>query len=304
MAAPARTLRLALLLQGLSFYLPFSVIVCALTLSQRACALKPILALFALLLSLPAAAAQLTIELDHTHKTWETSELLKHPDAQTVQIVDDVSYKRNMTYRAVPLAVLLPGLKSANHLQAVALDGFAAELAAAPLLEKNGARAWLAVEDPAHPWPPLAQGKPSAGPFYLVWTNPQAGRISPEQWPFQVSRFKQLQTVGERFPALLPDPKLAANDPINQGFALFQKNCLACHRLNGGGDAQMGPDLNVPYNPTEYFSGDFLRRYIRDPQSLRHWPQAKMPAFTASVLPDNELDLLVGYLRHMAGRKL
>ncbi len=304
MAAPARTLRLALLLQGLPFYLPFSVIVCALTLSQRACALKPILALFALLLSLPAAAAQLTIELDHTHKTWETAELLKHPDAQTVQIVDDVSYKRNMTYRAVPLAVLLPGLKSANHLQAVALDGFAAELAAAPLLEKNGARAWLAVEDPAHPWPPLGQGKPSAGPFYLVWTNPQAGRISPEQWPFQVSRFKQLQTVSERFPALLPDPKLAANDPINQGFALFQKNCLACHRLNGGGDAQMGPDLNVPYNPTEYFSGDFLKRYIRDPQSLRHWPQAKMPAFTASVLPDNELDLLVGYLRHMAGRKL
>ncbi|WP_054920508.1 MULTISPECIES: c-type cytochrome [Pseudomonas] len=266
--------------------------------------MKPILALFALLLSLPAAAAQLTIELDHTHKTWETAELLKHPDAQTVQIVDDVSYKRNMTYRAVPLAVLLPGLKSANHLQAVALDGFAAELAAAPLLEKNGARAWLAVEDPAHPWPPLGQGKPSAGPFYLVWTNPQAGRISPEQWPFQVSRFKQLQTVSERFPALLPDPKLAANDPINQGFALFQKNCLACHRLNGGGDAQMGPDLNVPYNPTEYFSGDFLKRYIRDPQSLRHWPQAKMPAFTASVLPDNELDLLVGYLRHMAGRKL
>lgn len=297
-------MRLALLLQGLPFYLPFSVIVCALTLSQRACALKPILALFALLLSLPAAAAQLTIELDHTHKTWETAELLKHPDAQTVQIVDDVSYKRNMTYRAVPLAVLLPGLKSANHLQAVALDGFAAELAAAPLLEKNGARAWLAVEDPAHPWPPLGQGKPSAGPFYLVWTNPQAGRISPEQWPFQVSRFKQLQTVSERFPALLPDPKLAANDPINQGFALFQKNCLACHRLNGGGDAQMGPDLNVPYNPTEYFSGDFLKRYIRDPQSLRHWPQAKMPAFTASVLPDNELDLLVGYLRHMAGRKL
>ena len=119
-------------MQGLSFYLPFSVIVCALTLSQRACALKPILALFALLLSLPAAAAQLTIELDHSQKTWQTAELLKHPDAQTVQIVDDVSYKRTMTYRAVPLAVLLPGLKSANHLQAVALDGFAAELAAAP----------------------------------------------------------------------------------------------------------------------------------------------------------------------------
>ena len=304
MAAPAGILRLAVPLRALSFYLCVSGILCAIAIYRRACALKLILAFFTALLSLPAAAAQLTIELDHTSKTWQTAQLLKHPEAQDVQVVDDVSYKRNMTYRAVPLAVLLPGLKPANHLQAVALDGFAAELTAAPLLEKTGARAWLAVEDPAHPWPALAQGKPSAGPFYLVWTNPQAGHISPEQWPFQISTIKQLQTVAERFPALLPDPKLAADDPVNQGFALFQKNCLACHRLNGAGDAQMGPDLNIPYNPTEYFGGDFLKRYIRDPQSLRQWPQAKMPAFATSVLPDHELDLLVGYLQHMAGRKL
>ena len=271
--------------------------------SHRASLLKSIFALFALLISLPAAAAQLTIELDHASKIWQTADLLKHPDVQTVQIVDDVSYKRTMTYRAVPLAALLPGLKPENHLQAIALDGFAAELTAAPLLQKSGARAWLAVEDPAHPWPALADGKPSAGPFYLVWTAPQAGHISPEQWPFQISGIKQLKTVAERFPALLPDPTLAANDPINQGFALFQKNCLACHRLNGAGDAQVGPDLNIPYNPTEYFGGDVLKRYIRDPQSLRRWPQAKMPAFAASVLPDSELALLVAYLKHMAGRK-
>lgn len=290
-------------LQGLSFCAPISGIVSAIATLHRACLLKSIFALFALLIALPASAAQLTIELDHTHKTWQTADLLKHPQAQTVQIVDDVSYKRTMSYRAVPLAALLPGLKPESHLQAVALDGFAAELTAAPLLETHGSRAWLAVEDPAQPWPALAEGKPSAGPFYLVWTDPQAGHISPEQWPFQISGIKQLKTVVERFPALLPDPKLAANDPINQGFALFQKNCLACHRLNGAGDAQVGPDLNIPYNPTEYFGGDFLKRYIRDPQSLRHWPQAKMPAFAASVLPDGELDLLVGYLKHMAGRK-
>jgi mono/diheme cytochrome c family protein len=302
LAAPAGTLRIAVL-QGLSFYAPISGIVSPIATLIRACILKAILALLALLIGLPASAAQLTVELDHTRKTWQTTDLLKHPQAQTVQIVDDVSYKRTMTYRAVPLAVLLPGLKPESHLQAVALDGFAAELTAAPLLENHGARAWLAVEDPAQPWPALADGKPSAGPFYLVWTDPQAGSISPEQWPFQISGIKQLKTVAERFPALLPDPTLAANDPINQGFALFQKNCLACHRLNGAGDAQVGPDLNVPYNPTEYFGGDFLKRYIRDPQSLRHWPQAKMPAFAASVLPDNELDLLVEYLKHMAARK-
>lgn len=302
LAAPAGTLRIAVL-QGLPFCAPISGIVSVIATSHRASLLKSIFALLALLIALPASAAQLTLELDHTSKTWQTDDLLTHPQVQTVQIVDDVSYKRTMSYRAVPLASLLPGLKPESHLQAIALDGFAAELTAAPLLETHGARAWLAVEDPAQPWPALAEGKPSAGPFYLVWTNPQAGHISPEQWPFQISKIKQLKTVAERFPALLPDPKLAANDPINQGFAVFQKNCLACHRLNGAGDAQVGPDLNIPYNPTEYFGADFLKRYIRDPQSLRHWPQAKMPAFAASVLPDSELDLLVGYLKHMTGRK-
>jgi mono/diheme cytochrome c family protein len=265
--------------------------------------LKPLFLLGALLLSTPLYAAQLILDLGAGSRTWQTEELLKHPQARTINISDDVSYKRNMSYRAVPLSALLTGIDADDHLQAVALDGFAAELSAAPLLNHNGAQAWLAVEDPHKPWPPLAEGKPSAGPFYLVWSNPQAGRISPEQWPFQVSSIKKLTAVAERFPALLPDPKLAANDPVNQGLALFQTNCLACHRLNGAGDAQVGPDLNIPFNPTEYFGADFLKRYIRDPQSLRHWPQAKMPGFSATVLPDADLDMLVGYLKHMAGRK-
>jgi len=265
--------------------------------------LKTLFLCTALLLSMPLHAAQLLIDLGSGSRAWQTEELLRHPEARDISIQDDVSYKRQMRYRAVPLADLLPGLKPQDHLQAVALDGFAAELSAAPLLERQGARAWLAIEDPHKPWPALAAGKPSAGPFYLVWTNPAAGHISPEQWPFQVARIQRLAPVAERFPALRPDPALAADGPVNQGFALFQKNCLACHRLNGAGDSQFGPDLNVPYNPTEYFGGDFLKRYIRDPQSLRRWPQAKMPGFSNSVLPDTELELLLDYLRHMAGRK-
>ncbi|CAH0274084.1 c-type cytochrome [Pseudomonas mediterranea] len=265
--------------------------------------LKALILLGALLLSTPLYAAQLVLELGATARTWHTEELLKHPEAQTIQIPDDVSYKKPMSYRAVPLTALLTGVQPDDHLQAVALDGFAAEMPAAPLLNKNGARAWLAIEDPAAPWPSLGEGKPSAGPFYLVWTDPQAGHISPEQWPYAVASIKRMSAVAERFPALLPAPSLSKDDPVNKGFAVFQKNCLACHRLNGAGDAQFGPDLNIPFNPTEYFSGDFLKRYIRDPQGLRHWPQGKMPAFSATVLPDSELDLLVGYLKHMAGRK-
>lgn len=266
--------------------------------------LKTLILFGALLLSTPLFAAQLNLELGAGSRTWQTEELLKHPQVQTITITNDVSYKRDMNYRAVPMAALLTGIKPEDHLQAVALDGFAAEMPAAPLLNTKGSQAWLAIEDPAKPWPPLAEDKPSAGPFYLVWTDPQTGNISPEQWPFQVAGIKRLAPVAERFPALLPDPALKADDPVNKGFALFQKNCLACHRLNGAGDAQFGPDLNIPFSPTEYFGADFLKRYIRDPQSLRQWPQAKMPGFTAQVLPDGDLERLVGYLKHMAGRKV
>jgi len=254
-----------------------------------------------LLLCTPAFAADLTPELPSGKRTLSSAELLANPQVREIEVPDDVSYHRTMHYRAVPLASLLSGVTPDAHLQAVALDGFAAELPAAALLQTQGARAWLAIEESTQPWPPLAAGKPSAGPFYLVWTDPQASRISPEQWPFQVASLRYLPSVAERFPALLPDAD-AGND-VQQGFALFQKHCLACHRLNGAGDAQFGPDLNQPHSPTEYFADGYLKLYIRDPQSLRHWPQAKMPGFAKANLSDQELDQLVGYLKHMAQKR-
>ncbi|MES2820831.1 MAG: cytochrome c [Pseudomonadota bacterium] len=266
---------------------------------MRALPLLALLAWFA-----PVQAADLVLQLPAGTRNWSSAELLTHPQAQALDLPMDVAYKRAMTYRAVPLAALLEGVQPGDHLQAQALDGFAAELPAAPLLTTQGARAWLAVEDPAQPWPSLAPGKPGAGPFYLVWSDPQAGNIGPEQWPYQLAAIRRLAPLAERFPALLPNPGLAADDTVHKGFALFQKHCLACHRLNGAGDAQFGPDLNIPHNPTEYFSADFLRQYIRDPQSLRRWPQGRMPGFTSAVLSDAELEHLLGYLRHMTGRKL
>ncbi|MNZ64024.1 Cytochrome c [compost metagenome] len=259
-----------------------------------------------LLLALSPAlsgAAELLVERRDGNQRYSSAELLAHPASRTLEIPADVAYKRPMRYRALPLAELLPGVKPEDHLQAVADDGFAAELPAAALLDAPGARAWLAVEDSAAPWPALGKAGKSAGPFYLVWSNPEQEQIGPEQWPFRMVRLRVLASVAERFPALRPDPALAADDPVNLGFAQFQKHCLACHRLNRQGDAAFGPDLNVPYNPTEYLRSDLLRRYIRDPQALRHWPQARMPGFSTAALSEAQLEQLLAYLRHMAGRK-
>ncbi len=103
--------------------------------------LKTLILFGAMLLSLPLSAAQLNLELGENSRTWQTEELLKHPQVQTLTVKNDVSYKKDMTYRAVPIAALLSGIKPEDHLQAVALDGFAAELSAAPLLNNKGSRA-------------------------------------------------------------------------------------------------------------------------------------------------------------------
>lgn len=254
-----------------------------------------------LLVACSVQSAELQVIQGDARRTWSSAELLNHPQARDIEIPDDVAYKRSMHYRAVPISVLLDRITPGDHLQAVALDGFAAELPAATLLATQGARAWLAVEDANSPWPTLAKGKSSAGPFYLVWSDPAASQIGPEQWPFQVATIRQLAPVAQRFPALLPAAD--ASTEVQAGFALYQKNCMACHRLNGAGDAEFGPDLNLPHNPTEYFTGDFLRQYIRDPQSLRRWPQGRMPGFSETVLPPAELEQLIGYLKHMSTRK-
>ena len=248
-------------------------------------------------------AAELHIDLGHGAKVWTTAQLLARADAATVTIPGDVAFHHRMTYRAVPLRALLPGLRPGQHLQFVAADGFAAEIPADAILNALGAKAWLAVEDPTHPWPPSADNGKRAGPFYLVWTDPQAAHITTEEWPYQLAAIRALAGADTRFPAIVPEAR--ADAQVQRGFAVFKRTCFACHTMNGEGDARLGPDLNLPYNPAEYLRADLLRGFIRNPQSLRRWPQAKMQGFpTQQALSDADLDAVLAYLRYMARHKV
>jgi mono/diheme cytochrome c family protein len=254
-----------------------------------------------------APAADLTTTIAGRTQKYSTAALLAHPAVTTITVPQDVSYKKAMTYRAVPASVLLAGLPREDTVRFVAADGFAASIPAALLMAatEDAPRAYLAIEPANAPWPPLkADAKETAGPFYLVWLRTDRGRISPEQWPYQIATIEDVAPVAVRFAGLAPAAGVRASDPIRRGFAVFSASCLPCHTLNLLGDARVGPDLNVPFSPTEYMREDFLRMQVRNPQALRSWPAAKMPGFDVNAISEKELDDLLAYLYYMAKRKV
>ena len=254
---------------------------------------------------LAASEPELSMVLGGRMATYAPAALLAMPAATSVTIPADVAYKRDMTYHALPVSALLAGVGPDETIRFVANDGYVATVPAALLLGRGGAVAYLAIETPDAPWPPLKPGESAtAGPFYLVWTRSEQAGIAPAQWPYQIARIESVAPLVKRYPMLAPAASVSAQDPIRHGFAAYEKHCSSCHTLNLGGDATVGPDLNVPYSPTEYLRVDALRRLIRDSQSLRRWPAAKMPKFPNATLSDRELTDLLAYLRHMADRKV
>ena len=254
-----------------------------------------------------AASPELTLVIGGRTVTYSAEALLANPATTSITIPQDVAYKRAMTFRALPLATLLQGIGRDDSIRFVAGDGFAASVAAAPLLATadDGARAYLAIEPPAAHWPPLKAGSPAtAGPFYVVWLRPEKAHISTEQWPYQVAKIEDVAPIIVRFPQLLPAASVSGTDPIRRGLTVFTTNCIVCHTLNLAGDARVGPDLNVPFSPTDYMREGFLRRQIRDPRSLRVWPDGKMPGFDITMISDRDLDDLMAYLYYMAKRKV
>jgi mono/diheme cytochrome c family protein len=273
--------------------------------------LVALVAIGALLLAAPVSSAAepvLTIELGGTLRHFSRSELLRDPTLTMIEIPRDVAYGKAMRYRALPLAHLLSGfnLPRDQILESVASDGFVGLLPVDLVLHpKPGqAEAYLALEPPDAPWPLLPGGKLSAGPFYIVWLHPEASGVRSELWPYQVATIRNMDSPARRWPALAVDPALPADDPVRAGQALFVAQCLVCHKMNGAGSATLGPDLNLPENPTQYFLPAALHRYIREPAALRHWPGMQMKGFSPEALSDREIDLIIAYLTHMAGRKI
>lgn len=251
--------------------------------------------------------AVLGIEIGSGKHSFTRKDLLESSLVTNVDVARDATYKRPMRYRAIPLDRLLAGMELPPDqvLEAVATDGFVGMLPVDLVLHPaaDAARAYLAVEPAETPWPAIPGKAESAGPFYIVWTRPEASGIRTEQWPYQVAAIRGADSPAKRWPQLGVDSSLPAGDPIRAGQTLFVTQCLVCHQLNGAGSANVGPDLNRPENPTEYFQAEALKSYIRNPAAIRHWPTMQMQGFDKEALSDHEIEEIVAYLTHMATRK-
>jgi mono/diheme cytochrome c family protein len=249
-----------------------------------------------------AAPATLTIVADKQRLVFSQSQLLSRDDIQTISVADSVYKQRFTRFKAIPMADLFSGLTIPEFalVQCNGADGFSAILEKTRLLspDPKASKAYLAIEDPKSPWPDLDGKTTSAGPFYLVWTNPQASAIGREEWPFKVVSIAILSDSRSAFPAIYPADDAAAN--VQTGFKSFLKNCFACHKMNGNGGGSIGPDLNLPMNPTEYLDEAALAALIRHPASVRTWPGMVMRGFSEAAIPDAERADLIAYLKYMS----
>lgn len=258
--------------------------------------------------ALPTSAANLIMH-DGTHEiVVDTAALLARPDRAEVVIERDNAYNTASRYQAVPLADLLASFPEEDPgamLEAAASDGFTAQipLSAARSTAPSAARAWLAVEPAAAAWSTLPGKRVSAGPFYIVWERPSLSGVSSKFWAYQVAALRYVASPERRWPQMMVDASLPADHPARSGQGIYAAVCLPCHRINGAGSAPMGPDLNQPMSPVEYFQGPALRHYIRNPANVRTWPDQKMPGFTPEQLSEAQMDRLLAYLDHMAQRR-
>jgi mono/diheme cytochrome c family protein len=259
------------------------------------------------LLSISVGAADQEATLKVGAKGYTVSELLKRSEIETITVKHDPAYGGEMQYQAIAAAALFAetNLREDEVVQFRCLDGFVASISKDRIMRNGPGQsiAYIAIENPTSKWPdlPLKPNTGSAGPFYLVWLKPELSGILQEEWPYQLVAFEVKGRLKDLYPKIFP--KRQKDSKVARGLKLFQQTCFACHTMNNEGPSQVGPDLNLPLNPTEYFKETVLPRYIRNPKAIRSWENSKMPGFGPETFSDEDIANIVAYLGEMAFEK-
>ena len=217
--------------------------------------------------------------------------------------VEDPYYGAPKRFRALPLAAVLTrgfgaealrGFASAEVLLR-ARDGYTRTASGAQLLSDGAFLAFADAEHPSGAFFPIDRRQIDPAPFYLVWQGEGHNDTNLWPWPYQLVEI-EIVDFARAFPHV-PPPGAAAASAEQRGFAIFRRECIACHSINGEG-GKVGPELNVPRSIVEYREPAQLKAFIRDPRSFRY---TSMPPH--AHLTDADLDALVAYFTHMSAHK-
>ena len=259
----------------------------------------PNINLITLLLCFPLTLSPKTLHLKTpTESNSLAIEKLTKDLSSLTLTIDDPVHDKQMTYECFPLKSLLKSYlaKEERKSQKVtfeSIDGYKITKDIS-ILERG--TPCLAYREKGNPndWTPYKQGKEEItfDPFFLIWKEPQSELKRP--WPYQLST---ISLHPEKSHSLQKPPEEYSH--AQKGFTLYKNHCQKCHSLNlQGGD--LGPELNVPKNITEYWDKKDILHFISNPENFRL--QSKMPAFK-EVLTEKEIKRIYDYLVYMKDHK-
>lgn len=239
-------------------------------------------------------------------KKYTLEEFKKAFPEETLTVREDHEERKNVTYRGVHLKKVMEQVygkwAGLDEILFVCIDGYKPSVPLQKAISHETFVAYDKADGPFH-FTDKSSGKViEYGPFYLVWENikdPEIKLEGLEFWPYQVATI-DLISFEERFAPLVPKGKMS--DAAKRGFVAYRTHCIQCHRINGeGGDK--GIELNYPYNVTEYFKPDALKKFIVAPQSIRYG--SAMPPFDKNY-PDysKRIDDIIEYLKAIRSKKI
>lgn len=250
--------------------------------------------------------ATLTIESNKSNFSFSRSNILAMKNITHVLMSNNRAYPGiEINYTVIKLCDLLKpySIDPTDMLEFIAADKFSVLIPANKVMscDKNSAIGYLAIE-PAEKWPVLNnKTNTTAGPFDVIWVNPEKSYISNEYWAWSVIKI----TIHKML-----DPKVFMTMPITRdvhiknGFNVYISHCAGCHTINNVGKGMIGPDLNIPKNPVEYYPNDItLKKFIRDPQSVRIIKNDRMSGSGEDFLNNSDLNDLISYFHYMVKHK-